>query len=129
LDSNGLRIENQPAHFVTLLKILDESVPAQAPSITARVPSMGKVNEDLTFAAAASQGRVPALAYHWDFGDGVVADGATLPHTYTREGGYTVHLRVDGADGLPYEASYSVTVKGTAALPKPRRGPVDQGAN
>jgi alpha-galactosidase len=127
-DSTGLRIENQPAHFVTLLKILDESIAAQAPSVTAQVPATGKVGEDLGFRAIASERPVPALAYHWDFGDGVIADGATLTHTYTREGSYTVHLRVEGADGLSFEEDCSVTVKGSTPLPKPKRGPVDRGA-
>lgn len=126
-DSTGLRIENQPAHFVTLLKILDESIAAQTPSITAKVPATGKVGKDLGFAAVASEGRVPALAYHWDFGDGVIADGATLTHTFTREGSYTVHLRVEGADGLSFEEDCSVTVKGSVPLPTPKRGPADKG--
>ncbi len=126
-DSTGLRIENQPAHFVTLLKILDESIPAEAPSITAKVPTTGKMDEELSFAAAASEDHVPAIAYHWDFGDGVVADGATLRHTYTREGSYTTHLRVEGIDGLSFEKDYPVTIKGRVPLPMPRRGPVHGG--
>ncbi len=127
-NSTGLRIENQPAHFVTLLKILDESIAPQPPSITAKVPATGKTGEDLRFEAVASEGHVPALAYHWDFGDGVISDGATLTHTYTREGSYTVHLRVEGADGLSFEQDCSVTIKGSVALPAPKRGPVDERA-
>ncbi|MGA9425362.1 MAG: alpha-galactosidase, partial [Terracidiphilus sp.] len=126
-DATGLRIENQPAHFVTLLKILDESVPARAPSITAKVPATGKMDEDLSFAAAVSEDHVPAIAYHWDFGDGVVADGAVLTHTYTREGSYTTHLRVEGIDGLSFEKDYPVTIKGAVPLPPPRRGPANGG--
>ena len=121
-DSTGLRMENQPAHFVTLLKILDESVAAQAPSIAAKVPATGKIGENLGFAAAASAGHVPALAYRWDFGDGVVADGAALSHTYTREGSYKAHLRVEGVDGLSFEQDYPLTIKGAAHLPAPKRG-------
>ncbi len=126
-NSIELRIENQPAHFVTLLKILDESIAPQAPSITAKVPATGKIGEELRFQAAAEEDHVPALAYHWDFGDGVISDGATLTHAYTREGSYTVHLRVEGADGLPFEKDCPVTVKGSVPLPTPKRGPVDKG--
>ena len=126
-DSTGLRIENQPAHFVTLLKILDESVPAQAPSVTAHVPDRGKAGEDLGFAAAAAEDHVPAIAYHWDFGDGVVADGAALTHTYTREGSFKTHLRVEGIDGLAFEEDHTVTIRGAVPLPTPKRGPVDNG--
>jgi hypothetical protein len=28
----------------------------------------------------------PALAYHWDFGDGVSAEGPSVDHAYTRNG-------------------------------------------
>ncbi len=126
-NSTGLRIEDQPAHSVTLLKILDESIAPQTPSITAKVPATGKVGEDLRFVAVAHEGHVPALAYHWDFGDGVTSDGAALTHTYTREGNYTIHLRVEGADGLSFEEDCPVTVKGSAPLPTPKRGPVDKG--
>ena len=121
-DDTGLRIENQPPHFVALLKIVDDSVPAQAPSIAAKVPAAGKMGEDLVFAAAASEDHVPAIAYHWDFGDGVVADGATLMHTYTHDGSYTTHLRVEGIDGLSFEKDYQVNIKGAVPLPAPRRG-------
>src|ERR1019366_916370 len=58
-NSTGLSIENQPAHSVTLLKILDESIAAQPPSITAKVPVTGKIGEDLGFEAVASKGHVP----------------------------------------------------------------------
>jgi hypothetical protein len=121
-DSTGLRLENQLAHSVTLLKILDESVAPQAPSITAKVRATGKIGENLGFAAAAAAGQVPALAYHWDFGDGVIADGAALTHTYTREGSYKAHLRVEGVDGRSFEQDYTVAIKGTTSLPSPRRG-------
>ena len=57
----------------------------------------------------------------------MIADGATLTHTYTREGSYTVHLRVEGADGLSFEKDSSVTVKDSVSLPTPKRGPVDKG--
>lgn len=127
LGSAGLHIENQPAHFVTLLKILDESIPAQPPSITAQVPATGRTGEDLSFVAVAAEDRVPALAYHWDFGDGVVTDGATLTHTYTRDGNYRIHLWVEGVDGLSFEKDYSVTIKGSVPVPTPKRGPIDKG--
>ncbi|MFJ7200435.1 MULTISPECIES: ThuA domain-containing protein [unclassified Streptomyces] len=34
------------------------------------------------------------VSYHWDFGDGVKADGATATHSYGRKGAYTAHLTV-----------------------------------
>ncbi|MFD0340098.1 ThuA domain-containing protein [Streptomyces sp. NPDC127117] len=38
-------------------------------------------------------------AYHWDFGDGAEADGATATHTYGRKGAYTAHLTVTDDKG------------------------------
>ncbi|MGB6686650.1 MAG: hypothetical protein WBE76_02275 [Terracidiphilus sp.] len=48
-------------------------------------------------------------------------------HTYTREGSYTTHLRVEGIDGLSFEKDYRVTIKGSVPLPAPRRGLVNGG--
>ena len=126
-DSTGLRINNQPARSVTLLKILDESIAAQPPSITAQVPATGKVGEDLGFAAAASENSVPALAYHWDFGDGVLTDGSTVTHTYTYAGSFRVHLRIEGVDGVSFEENYPVIISGSMPVPTPKRYPVDYG--
>jgi len=121
-DASGLHVADQPSRSVALLKILDDSIAAQPPSINAQVPVKGKLGEELGFAASAVESNVPALSYHWDFGDGVVTDGAVLTHTYTREGGYKVHLRVEGMDGLTFEQDYPVNVKGSVPLPTPKRG-------
>ena len=45
-----------------------------------------------TFTAAGCGGS----AYHWDFGDGQTADGATVTHTFT-PGAFTVTFSVDGS--------------------------------
>ncbi|HEX3473260.1 MAG TPA: hypothetical protein VHT28_18915 [Silvibacterium sp.] len=73
-NSTGLQIEKLPVHSVELFKILDDSIPAQPPSVVAQVPTNGKVSQDLLFTAAAPDRPVPAIAYHWDFGDGVITD-------------------------------------------------------
>ncbi|MGD0273896.1 MAG: L,D-transpeptidase family protein [Gaiellaceae bacterium] len=46
----------------------------------------------VTFTAADCGGSV----YHWDFGDGQTADGATVAHTFT-PGAFTVTFSVDGS--------------------------------
>ena len=83
------------SHSVELFKILDDSIPAQPPSVVAEVPTHGKVSQDLLFKAAAPDSPVPAIAYHWDFGDGVITDGATLTHAYTHADSFVAHLRVE----------------------------------
>ena len=63
--------------------------------------------------AAVASGSTPALAYHWDFGDGVSARGPSAEHVYTRNGVYKIALKVDGLDGASVTQASSVTVQGT----------------
>jgi len=120
-NSTGLQVEKLPVHSVELFKILDDSIPAQPPSVVAQVPTNGKVSQDLLFTAAAPDSPVPAIAYHWDFGDGVIADGATLTHAYTHGDSFVAHLRVEGVDGLSFEKDYPVIISGSMAVPVPKR--------
>ena len=128
MDHQILRLDNQPAHSVRLIKIIDTSIPAAKPSITYQVPSQAKIGEELQLSSEASKDGVPALAYHWDFGDGVVADGASLTHTYTAAGTYKVKFIAKGLDGIAAEKTFSIAVSGVVVLPAPRRyaGPSDQ---
>ena len=68
---------------------------------------------------------MPALAYHWDFGDGISAQGLAATHAYTRNGTYTVQLTVDGVDGIAATTTSSITVTGnittTYDVPDSRR--------
>jgi PKD repeat protein len=97
------------------------SIPAAAPSIAFKVLSQAKIGEEIEFSSAAAKDGVPALAYHWDFGDGVIADGSTLTHAYTAGGNYTVQFTAEGLDGKSAEETFSIEVSGTINLPPPRR--------
>ncbi len=121
MDHETLRLENQPAHSVKLIKIIDKSIPAAAPSIAFKVRSQAKIGEEIEFSSLAEKGGIPVLAYHWDFGDGVIADGSTLTHAYTAAGNYTVKFTAEGLDGKSAEKTFSVEVSGTMNLPPPRR--------
>jgi alpha-galactosidase len=121
MDRETLRLENQPEHSVKLIKIIDASIPAAAPSIAFKVPSQAKTGEEIEFSSVASKGGVPALAYHWDFGDGVIANGSTLTHAYTVAGNYTVRFTAEGLDGKSAEKMLSIEVSGTMNLPPPQR--------
>jgi len=120
-DRETIRLENQPAHSVRLIKIIDHSIPAAAPSIAFQVPSQAKIGEEIEFSSVASKDGVPALANHWDFGDGVAADGAVLTHTYTAAGNYTVRFAAEGLDGKSAEKAFSIAISGQVVLPAPRR--------
>jgi len=121
MNQETLRLENQPPHSVKLIKIIDTSVPIAAPSIAFQVPAQAKAGEEVGFSSVVSKEGVPALAYHWDFGDGVAADGPILTHAYTAAGNYTVRFRAEGLDGKSAEKTFSIAVSGTVNLPSPRR--------
>jgi alpha-galactosidase len=121
MDHETLRLDNQPAHSVRLIKIIDTSIPIAAPSIAFQVPSQAKTGEEIGFSSLVSKDGVPALAYHWDFGDGVVADGAILTHAYTTAGKYTVRFTAEGLDGKSAEKTFSIAISGSVNLVSPRR--------
>jgi alpha-galactosidase len=114
-------IGNQPAHSVKVIKIIDTSIPAAAPSVAFQVPTQAKIGEEIEFSCVASKDGVPALAYHWDFGDGVVADGAILTHAYTAAGNYTVRFTAEGLDGKSAEKTVAIAVSGSMILSAPQR--------
>jgi hypothetical protein len=121
VDHEALRLENQPAHSVKLIKIIDASIPATAPSIAFQVQSQAKIGEEIEFSSKVAADGVPALAYHWDFGDGTVADGSTLTHAYTAAGNYKVKFTAEGLDGVSAKKEFSIAVGGAVTLPSPRR--------
>jgi PKD repeat protein len=86
-----------------------------------QVANQARVSEDLTFIASVDAKGVPPLSYHWTFGDGTSDEGRQVAHTYTRAGNYTARLLVEGIDGIPAEATASISVKGALALPPPTR--------
>ena len=120
-----LELNGEPAHSVRLIKIIDTSVPAAAPAISAQVPATAEVGATLQFTAAPKNSEVPALSYHWDFGDGTEAEGAKATHAFTLAGHYTVRLTAPGVDGIAAETSYPVAttgmLKSTFDLPNNRR--------
>src|SRR5208282_5411126 len=57
----------QPPHSVRVLKILDSTIPATPPVVTADHPSAGETGNTLAFAAR-ERSDSPMLLYRWDFG-------------------------------------------------------------
>jgi alpha-galactosidase len=115
LEGNAVRLENQPPQSVRVMKLIDTSVAATAPSVTAQVPAAINAGETMTLSALSAPvdaGAVPAVSYHWDFGDGTSADSAKVSHAYTRAGNFTIRLTVDGVDGVPAQKDFPVKVTG-----------------
>ncbi len=112
INNGSVHIQDQAPESVRVIKIVDTDVPEAAPALTATVPATVNTGESFNVSAAANSNGVPAVAYHWDFGDGTRSDGAKAVHAYTREGEFTIHLTVDGVDGVPTEKSSVVKVSG-----------------
>jgi hypothetical protein len=112
LEGGTVRLENQPAQSVRVIKLIDKSVAEAAPTVTAQVPTAANAGETITLSAQTEAGGVPAVAYHWDLGDGTSAGSPKVSHAYTSAGEFTIRLTVDGVDGVPAHKEFSVKVTG-----------------
>jgi alpha-galactosidase len=119
-EGDAIHLE-QPGHSVKLIKLIDPTIPAAAPSVAVSVSSDAKIDEDVRFVANADPLGVPALAYHWDFGDGTSESGRQITHAYTMPGKYTVRLVVEGVDGISADKQITISVSGSLTLPPPYR--------
>ena len=112
LEGGAVRLENEPTQSVEVIKLIDQSIAAAAPTVTAQVPSAADAGQTIALSAQSEAGGVPAVAYHWDFGDGTSADSATVSHAYTRAGEFTIRLTVEGVDEVPAHKNFSVKITG-----------------
>ena len=103
---------NLPPRSVRVLKIVQASVAPGAPSVQVHAPQNAELGQTVGFSAEADASGAAALAYHWDFGDGTTADGASVSHTFTRAGQFQIHVNADGIEGLPFEKTFSIAVTG-----------------
>jgi hypothetical protein len=113
LDQAAVRLENQAPHSVRVIKLIDSAVPAEPPAVTAEVPSEATVYSPVSVSAQSQPNGVPAISYHWDFGDGCSADGRQASHAYTVAGTFTMRLTVEGLDGIPAHQSFPIKVNGS----------------
>ncbi len=109
---NALSLTLAP-QSVRVVKILDTSIPATAPLVNVAIPEKIEAGKPVALSAQSSSDHVPALADHWDFGDGTSAEGAAVTHTFTHAANYTVHLKVEGIEGVAFEQDFPVAVTGT----------------
>jgi len=94
---------------------------AAQPSVSAHAPDHAKAFEEATFAAETDPAGVPALGYHWDFGDGTSESGRQVHHAYTMDGQFTVRLTIEGMDGIPAEKQMRVSVSGNLEIKPPSK--------
>ena len=118
LADGAVRSENQLPESVRVIKFIDGNVSPNAPTVKAQVPSVANAGETIHLSAQTDPDGVPAVEYHWDFGDGTSGNGAKVSHVYTRAANFAIRLTVDGADGLPAGQNFSVKViSNLSALP------------
>lgn len=108
-----LHITNQAPRSVRLIKLIDPSIPAKAPSVTIDAPAQIAIGKSIPFRAKLDPNGPPAIRYHWVFGDGTSRNKADVHHAYTRDGSYTVSLTATGVDGKQSVEKLNVTVTGT----------------
>ena len=101
-----------PPHSVRILKLIDTSVPQTAPVFNVVAPAVGQAGALVNFHAAESSPDAPVLGYHWEFGDGVSADGPEVSHAYTQPSQYPVKVTATGLDGRTTQNTLAITVTG-----------------
>jgi PKD repeat protein len=89
-----------------------KTVSASAPTVKAQVPSVSNAGETINLSAQPESSGVPAVEYHWDFGDGTGANGPKVSHAYTTSAAVTIRLTVEGVEGVPAVQSFSLNVIG-----------------
>jgi hypothetical protein len=113
ISDGTVRIAAQAPESVNMIKLIDSSVSPAAPMVKAEVPGAAKAGEIIHLSAQSETAGSPAVAYHWDFGDGTSANGSKVSHAYTHAAQFTVRLTVDGVDGVPAVQNFPVNVTGS----------------
>jgi hypothetical protein len=101
-----------PPHSVRMLKLIDTSVSEATPVFDAHSPETAQAGSLVEFHATAANADAPVLQYHWDFGDGVSADGVDVSHAYTHSGQYTVTTTATGLSGRKAQKTLGITITG-----------------
>jgi len=98
---------NATASFQKTISVLVPKAPFAVLSFT---PSRPFVGTAVAFDGSRSDDPDGTIArYVWQFGDGAVAEGATLTHRYAYPGTYAVHLTVVDEDGIAVTTSSDIT--------------------
>jgi hypothetical protein len=98
---------------VRIFKIIDTSITSASPQINAHIPEHASVGQPTEFSAETEAESIPALDYHWDFGDGTSSSGSEVKHTFTHPGTFTLHLQADGIEGVPFDKIQQISVSGS----------------
>ncbi|HCT60098.1 alpha-galactosidase [Acidobacterium capsulatum] len=109
--SPGMLQVDLAKHSVSVLKIVNQTIPASAPDVTLHCPASGATGATLSLSAQTTSSD-PALSFAWSLGDGVQQQGAQIRHAWTEPGDYQVHLTATSLDDVSAEKSCTVHVSG-----------------
>jgi alpha-galactosidase len=101
----------QPAHSARVLMIRTLSKPV-APHFKQTHEATGKTGSSIRFTANPNDSNDAIVGYHWDFGDGIKAEGASVTHAYTTPGEYTIKVSADGVEGASRSDRSIINISG-----------------
>jgi alpha-galactosidase len=108
----GSLVITLPPHSVRMLKLIDASEPEKDPAFGAHAPADAQAGDMVQFHATEDNSEAPVLQYHWEFGDGVSADGADVSHAYTQAGQNTVTVTATGLNRHTLQHTFGISVSG-----------------
>lgn len=86
-----------------------------APQADAGPNQNGREGQEIRFSGSATDAGDDPLLYHWEFGDGAVADGTLTPsHAYADNGTYTVVLTITDIHGAAASDTTSASISNVA---------------
>jgi PGF-CTERM protein len=88
-----------PGDLWTYTSLVEPNTPPAATPEIIEPKEKYKPGEEIMFKAVATDANGDALAYHWDFGDGVTSTSMDPTHTYTTPATYTVTLTITDTRG------------------------------
>jgi len=101
--------------YIDTIEFVEEGAAPQPPTADFEyTPTSPSAGETVMFDATASTDPDGTItSYSWNFGDGTEGTGATVSHTYSSGGEYSVTLTVIDNDGLTDTKTLQLTVQST----------------
>ena len=100
-----------PSEWLDIQVNLGDFPSNSAPTVNLTIPTVLSARTALDFIANASDADGDTLVYQWDFGDGVIhPSSASISHTWTVGGSYTIKVTVSDMKGKTATAQQSITV-------------------
>ncbi|MCO6450616.1 MAG: PKD domain-containing protein [Caldilineales bacterium] len=94
--------------------------PGQPPQAVIYAPNQVTVGVEFEADGSYSTPADQISGYQWDFGDGVVRQGAKVKHAYSQAGNYVVALTVTDRNGLSNTARTQIQALAATATPQPQ---------